>query len=70
VRNNIQQQKTYKIGKLVRKRIFDFGQREVISVFRLVTNNGELFCSKETNIDTVESEKKQSAVKGAISLNR
>jgi hypothetical protein len=47
--------------------------REVISFFTLVTNKGghSIFCSKETNIDTVErSEKKSNAVKGAISLNR
>ena len=46
---------------------------EVISFFTLVTNKGEhsIFCSKETNIDTVErGEKKSSTVKGAISLNR
>jgi hypothetical protein len=39
----------------------------------LVTNKGEhsIFCSKETNIDSVErGEKKSNAVKGAISLNR
>ena len=39
----------------------------------LVTNKGEhsIFCSKETNIDSVERGKKKSnAVKGAISLNR
>jgi hypothetical protein len=50
-----------------------FGQRKVISFFTLVTNKGEhsIFCSKETNIDTVErGEKKSNSVKGAISLNR
>ena len=57
------------------KTIFEFGQREVISFFTLVTNKGEhsIFCSKETktNIDTVErGEKKSNAVRGAISLNR
>ena len=35
---------------------FDFGQREVISFFTLVTNKGEysIIYSKETNIGTVE----------------
>ena len=44
------------------KQIFEFGQREVISFFTLVTNKGEhsIFCSKETNIDTVERGEKKS----------
>ena len=56
-----------------RKNYLTFGQREVISFFTLVTNKGEhsIFCSKETNIDTVErGEKKSNTVSGAISLNR
>ena len=38
------------------KKIFEFGQREVISIFTLVTNKGEysIIYSKETNIDRVE----------------
>ena len=55
------------------QQIYEFGQREVISFFTLVTNKGELsiFCSKETNIDTGKrGERKSNAVKGAISLNR
>ena len=52
-------------------KIFEFGQREVISFLTLVTNKGEhsILCSNETN--TIErGEKKSNAVKGAISLNR
>jgi hypothetical protein len=55
------------------KKVFDFGQREVISVFTLVTNKGEhsICCSRETNIVMVgRGEKRSNAVKGAISLNR
>jgi hypothetical protein len=42
------------------KKIFEFGQRGVISFFTLVTNNGEhsFIYSKQTNIDWVRGEKR------------
>ena len=55
------------------KKIFDFGEREVISFFTLVNNKGEhsIIYSKKTSIDTVErDEKKSNAMKGTRSLNR
>ena len=50
------------------KKIFKFGQRDVISFFSLVINKGEhsIIHSKKTNIDWKRDTKKESnTVKGA-----